>query len=488
MEQKMETHDVMASENGNKKRKNLLIVFIVIILLLLVGSFIFYFSKVNYYKNNYFANTTINGIQCSEKASNIINAQLLDTHHAFVLSVKGCNDQEVGNISGNEIGVKAVLSTTPANLLEQQKALQWIFENRKNHDYQIEVGFSYDETLLNTFFEQWELFDQDHMIASTDAYIGDYSLEEKAYVIVPDEFGTELDVEKAKAEIRTALENGESEVSISDCYVPAKVRADDKVLVAHLKKINDFIQAKIDYDWNGVAFTLDSDQIHEWITIGKGSITLDKEKITDFVTQCAEQYDTYGKDRSFKTIHGTELVLPSGAYGWKTDIEKETDELYELIMSGEKTSREPLFQEKGWVKGQEDIGNTFVEIDLTNQHLYVWKDGVVDFESDLVSGCKAARNSTPPGVFGVTYKARNATLKGPTWNSFVRYWMPFNKSIGMHDASWRKEFGGDIYLKSGSHGCVNLPRDAAEKMYNCVSKGFPVVCYYLPEVEEGNEL
>ena len=68
-------------------------------------------------------------------------------------------------------------------------------------------------------------------------------------------------------------------------------------------------------------------------------------------------------------------------------------------------------------------------------------------------------------------------MTGETYATPVKYWMPFNGNIGMHDASWRKEFGGEIYRTNGSHGCINLPEEIAETIYGYVEQGFPVVCY-----------
>ena len=83
------------------------------------------------------------------------------------------------------------------------------------------------------------------------------------------------------------------------------------------------------------------------------------------------------------------------------------------------------------------------------------------------------------------YKEKDTTLRGPKkedgsyeWESPVTYWMPFNGNVGMHDATWRRAFGGTIYLTSGSHGCINLPLHMAASIYEYVSTGFPVVCYY----------
>ena len=63
------------------------------------------------------------------------------------------------------------------------------------------------------------------------------------------------------------------------------------------------------------------------------------------------------------------------------------------------------------------------------------------------------------------------------YQSHVNYWMPFNGGIGLHDATWRSKFGGDIYVTSGSHGCINLPKDKAEKIYDIIDKNMPIIVY-----------
>ena len=55
--------------------------------------------------------------------------------------------------------------------------------------------------------------------------------------------------------------------------------------------------------------------------------------------------------------------------------------------------------------------------------------------------------------------------------------MPFNGNVGMHDASWRSEFGGWIYIIDGSHGCINLPTQKAAEIYEVVEKGEPIFVY-----------
>ena len=126
-----------------------------------------------------------------------------------------------------------------------------------------------------------------------------------------------------------------------------------------------------------------------------------------------------------------------------------------------------------------DIGRSYVEADLTNQHLYLYYKGNLVLETDFVSGdMRVSGNITPQGVFGLTYKTQNAVLRGADYETPVSYWMPFHGNFGMHDATWRSEFGGDIYLTNGSHGCLNLPLDKAAELYSYLYTGYPVICYY----------
>ena len=62
--------------------------------------------------------------------------------------------------------------------------------------------------------------------------------------------------------------------------------------------------------------------------------------------------------------------------------------------------------------------------------------------------------------------------------------MPVSGGIGIHDASWRDEYGGDIYIRNGSHGCINTPLEIVEKMYEVMEVGTPCILYYGLEEEE----
>ena len=120
--------------------------------------------------------------------------------------------------------------------------------------------------------------------------------------------------------------------------------------------------------------------------------------------------------------------------------------------------------------------NAYVDISITNQALYYYEYGQLVLYSDVVTGIN---DGTPVGSFRVVNKARNATLKGADYVSYVSYWIAFyGGTYGMHDASWRSSFGGTIYRYNGSHGCVNMPYYKVQALYNMIDIGTPVYIHY----------
>ena len=172
-----------------------------------------------------------------------------------------------------------------------------------------------------------------------------------------------------------------------------------------------------------------------------------------------------------------------GDYGWVINKKGEAAQIVEDIKNGESVTREPKYEQRAFVEGADDIGNTYIEIDYTNQHLWYYKDGSLVVDSDIVSGNLNNGNGSPDGVFKVISRQSPATLKGEDYESDVTYFMPFAYNVGLHDASWRSSFGGSIYKNGGSHGCINLPYDAADTIYKNVELGTPVVAYYREDVK-----
>lgn len=235
---------------------------------------------------------------------------------------------------------------------------------------------------------------------------------------------------------------------------------------------------QITYRFGDQIETLDGATISKWlVTSGDGSVSVNETSAKEYVASLASKYDTFGRKRSFTTHDGDTISITGGDYGYWMDRVSTRQELIAQILTGESAELTPVYYGEAVSFGENDIGNTYVEINIGEQHLWVYKDGEVVNETDFVSGGLFKGNGTPEGAYAITYKERDATLVGEGYESSVKYWMPFNGNIGLHDASWRDKFGGHIFYMNGSHGCVNLPPEKAAEIYDQVEKGEPVIVY-----------
>ena len=195
-----------------------------------------------------------------------------------------------------------------------------------------------------------------------------------------------------------------------------------------------------------------------------------------YTSKLAEAYTDYSKTTPFLTSYGSYINLRTASSS-KVDEGVLFNYLTEDIVSGKAVNRTIPYIETNDSAAGSNFGGTYVEINLTKQHLFLYSGGSRILDCDIVSGCVAKDYTTPGGVFKIRYKKQNAILKGADYSTPVDFWMPFNGGIGLHDASWRTEFGGSIYLTDGSHGCINMPHEAVAALYQYAYAGMYVIVY-----------
>ena len=249
--------------------------------------------------------------------------------------------------------------------------------------------------------------------------------------------------------------------------------------------MNRYVKSSITYEFGDEKETLDGKTINQWISVDnkKQKAVLSEEKIAEYIDSLANTYNTAGKSKSLSSSYGTNVTVSGGDYGWKIDREKEAEALKKDIKKGETISKEPEYSQRAVSRSGNDYGDTYVEVNLTAQHLYYYKNGSLILETDFVSGNDAKGWSTPVGAYGLYYKELDKTLRGEGYATPVSFWMPFNGGVGFHDANWRRDFGGNYYKRGGSHGCVNMPYSAAKKLYDNIEAGCAVLVYHLPGTE-----
>ena len=274
---------------------------------------------------------------------------------------------------------------------------------------------------------------------------------------------------------------GQSMLSLedADCYVNPKRYSDDAALLEEAKKKSALAKAYITYDFGDRKEVVNAPLIADWIvTRADGEYVIDEVAVTDYVESLAAKYDTFGLTREFYTSLGTTVTLNGGDYGWCMDQDATVVALLNALADGYQGTMEPEYLYTAKSRDTNDIGDTYVEICISQQRMWCYQYGTCIVDTPVVTGNPNKGNATPSGgVWAIDAMKQNAILVGEGYQSPVDFWMPFNGDVGIHDMQTRAYFGGTIYLTNGSHGCVNTPYEQAQTIFNTVSVGTPVIVY-----------
>ena len=443
-----------------------------------------------YYADRFFEGTYINGINCSNKTAYETEQLIAGNVEDYSIEVTARN-QEPQTISGNQINYRYVSDGEVLDLLKQQKPYEWVKGFMETRSYTTQENVTFDKSLLQSEVKELKCAQAENQVEPENAYV---ALEGSEFTIVPETEGSKLKVKEAYKALDTAISGSQTSIDLGstpDVYAVAAVTSDDPTLQATRDAYNNYTKASITYTFGDQTVTLDGNTLKEWLQFDdKGQLVQDDASFTqhikDFVAQLASEHDTVGTTRSFNTTSGRTVSVYGSAYGWKIDQDAEAAQLTEEIRTGTQTTREPVYSMRANSYGYNDIGSTYIEVDLSSQHMYYYQNGSIIFDSDIVSGdIRYDDRATPPGIFTLYYKKSPDVLRGEKkpdgtyeYETQVTYWMPFNGGIGFHDATWQAYFGGDRYTYAGSHGCINMPLDAAATLYSIIDTNVPIVCFY----------
>ena len=458
----------------------------VVILVGAVGGGLYWHESLKY-KTCFLPGTIVDGMDVTGKTAAEVEDAIMEQLKGYKLTINGREDLSE-SITGEEVGLYAEFDDTLAKAIAAQKPMEWgkYRFGKSVNEVNTDALIRYNDEMLGEAVDSLSCMDKENMREPQDAKISDYT--SGGYTIIKEDEGTELLEDKVKEAVAAAVMSLVESVDLEEqgCYVSPSITSEDEALKTACETMNKYVGARITYQFGDKSETLSGDEIHNWLTVNGTSVRINEGKATEYVKKLAASYDTAYKAKSLKTSYGKTVSITGGSYGYKISEAKEAATLVSLIKNGEQTSREPEYSQKGASRTGNDYGNTYVEINLTAQHLYFYVKGKLVVQSDFVSGNAAKGWSTPAGAYSITYKQRNATLKGQGYATPVSYWMPFNGGIGLHDANWRKTFGGTIYKTNGSHGCVNLPPAVAKTIYENISAGDPVLCYHLDGTESAS--
>ena len=436
----------------------------------------FYVLMSIYFDKHYYFGTYINGINVSCKTVSEANDLLLKESYNYVIKLEERNNI-TESIEGSSINFKYEGSDEAQEIKDSQKPSLWLVDIFSNNKYIINEVYSFDRELLMGELEKLECFNNGNIIEPLDAC---FKYEDGEYKIIKEVYGNKVNKDLLYAYILNSIKLGERSVNLDaiNAYEKPKFTSTSEKVIDAQKELNKYVNSKIYYIFDNEIEILDGSTINTWLDIDSlMNVSVNDDEVKEYINELSRKYDTYGKTRSFKSTTGKTISVVGGNYGWRINKTKEKEALIENIKNGQEIKKEPIYTQIALGSRDNDIGNTYVEINLTTQSLWFYKDGKLIVQGDVVTGNVSRGDGTPDGTYILNYKQKDATLRGSNYNSEVKYWMPFNSNIGIHDASWRNNFGGEIYKTSGSHGCVNAPEYLAKKIYENIEAGTPIICY-----------
>jgi hypothetical protein len=441
------------------------------------------FAGIYYYQATRFnAHITINGTNVggltAEKALNKLESNVLkNIVYVGQEQILDGKDTKIGYTNKDLPNIK--------NLLKSQ---QTFFPSSKEKDYSLLPGKvdPYQNETMKKQIEEKLISMNKSLTAPQDAQA---RLEQGKIIVSQSVNGTQYDVASLIKDYQKQEYN--SEIHFKPVYIqPSK--ADSPIVKQEEGKLQELLQQTVDYKVQDQVYSLKGSDVIKNAAVTKDmQITFDPSEIKNRVTEINNSQSTLNKNFTFKTHSGSVIQVKGESYGWAINITEETKRIQEAFEKGEKSLLADHIYGNGFTtKGigynktmNNGIGDTYAEVSITEQRIWIYKNGQLVVTTNVVTGRHDVGEDTPKGVWYIMYKESPSILEGSEYGMAhyrvpVSYWAPFSLSgCGFHDASWRKNWASNAYLSAGSGGCVNTPPSLMKTVYDNLSQNEPVVIY-----------
>lgn len=425
--------------------------------------------------------TSINGVDCSGLTCEQAEAKLTEywnNRHIEVTCSLGVRSDSFTDF-GYEYDIEDTLKSA-ASGRHLKAALNHYLGLPFDLDIPMKVS-SYDKAFKQKVLDS-PVFHIENITESASAYV---DLSDPDFPIVNHVFGNEPDMEKVFNDLTDSISNGDITFVFNEkkySRIP-EVMAHDESLKEYQEFCREYLHQEITYELGEETFTISAEDLASMMKDDMSGHA-DKRAVKKYVAKLAEKYDNINSTREFKSLTGKNVTVPPGTYGWMIDQDAEVKKLIKNINSHQNISREPEFSATGYGEYRRDMGDTYIDVDISNQEVNYYKNGKLIFSSPCVTGSRLTGTITDVGAYYILNKVRNVVLRGDNadgteYESPVSYWLGVNwAGEGFHDASWRGSFGGSIWTYNGSHGCINMPTWTMPELYEKAEVGIPVAVHY----------
>ena len=417
-------------------------------------------------------NATVGGVDLSTLTLEEATAALNEAAAAYRLALK-VNGKTL-NVAAADLGLK----------LDEAALKQYIDAIGSGAELP-EALFTYDRAALKG------LISRGLDTAPVNATVT-YNSSKKQFAANAGKNGTRVDADAAADAAAASLGMliAEAEAQVKTTEVAPEITASSEKVTKAVSKANGYLKVSLSYTYapeggEKTTETISTAKLASFVKISdKLEVSVSKSAIESYASDMSGRHSGADYKGSFVTSGGSTIGYTVTYYGQRVNKSALADDIYKCVTEQVSGTRTAPYS----AKSSKPYGGSYVEIDLSSQKLWLYKNGERIISTSFVSGSVAEGHRTPTGIYSIYSKQTDRYLTGADYRSFVHYWMPFLGGYGLHDASWRSSFGGTIYYYDGSHGCVNLPSSAAKTIYNNVSVGTKVILYggktEVPDLEQ----
>lgn len=459
-------HIINNKETENNSKKRFITIGGIVIGIYIIGTVLFTFITL--------PNTHVNGKNVSFAPKESV---IGDSVKNFDVNFKGLDDKEL-SFNSSDVDYKANI---PKGASLDQNPLKWPISFFTKEDFDYDYNVSFNEDKLENILKNSQFMNK--VVEPKDAKL---KFDGEKFNIEKEVKGNKVNYKKLKESAIDAIKTRNDDIEMDESfYELPKVYASDENLKKELKEANEALDLSFTFNIKGFDYKIEGKTLADMIESKDGKLTLNYDKLSSYVNEMADKTNTYGKNRKFKMTGGGEITMNPGVYGFIMDEDQTINAVLENFENRKSAKIDPIYERKGYERYDDgsDLKDTYVEVDISRQHLWYYKNGELLVSTDVVTGDVANKGFTNVGVGSILSKEVNRDLRGVNFDGSnyvtpVKYWMPIGwDGEGLHDAGWRNTFGSDYYMYSGSNGCINIPPAKTSQLYELAEMNTPVVVY-----------
>lgn len=457
--------------------KKVWIPLVLVLVVLAVG----YGLGIGYYADKFQVNTQVGAVDVSNLTLDQARTKLADSLMDQEISLVE-NGHEIGQFKVADLHAQISTEDMLTDAFNNQNPNRWLEHFFRSQTYQVPLANSVEvsEPALIQVLSDMGLDNSDRLPAENASI---QYRPGQGYSIEAASPGTQLDSQKLVQLVEEGIQSGQGQVDIAQAYIEPAISEDDPELQGFMDQIHQASDTQITLVIDGQEETIPAEIIETWIHFNPyNQIVFDPEMIHDYLGELNDKYATFSASRTFESTYRGTVTVPPGTLGWSINRQLETEQIQADLEAGQDVKREPVIDGTGYGQEGDDIGGSYVEVDIVNQTMFIYRDHQLVLETPIVTG--QVGTDTVPGAYSVWDKELNAELTGynprtgQEYAQPVSYWLPFDDTgQGIHDANWQGSFGGDTYLYAGSLGCINTPPSVMPQVFDLVDLGMPVIIF-----------